>query len=247
LKTNLLFSLLFVTSFCFAQNEVQDKTPDATKWQIGLLLVPQYTVYQNASETASGHYKAIPSFGFAYGVQIARSLPNNWAVAGEVLLSQQGQNYEPNIALAKSVDTYQRGLDFLKIPIFIQKNVNITKSTVFNADIGVQADILTKAQYYKDGAVLQTKTFDGSDERNIYTPINVSGIVKTGLTFKANDHLAVVLQVRADATIFSPEKTANPYWQSPFSSINKTDLAQATRSNTQIATLGVGVGVAYSW
>ena len=244
-KTLLL--LFFLPSCCLAQNEVQTDVLATTKWQVGLLLVPQYSSYQNTSETASAHYSAIPTFGFAYGVQISRSFANNWGIAGEILLSQQGQNYEPNIVLAKSVDTYQRGLDFLKIPIFLQKNLNLSKTTVFNANIGLQADILTKAQYYKDGAVFQTPYFDGNDERTIYTAVNMSAVLKTGLTFRANDHLAVLLQMRADATLLSPDNTANTYWQSSKGSINKIDLAQASRSNTQITTVGVCVGVAYGW
>lgn len=241
-------ALCFVAIFCLAQNDstnISTNSSTASKWQIAALLVPQYCTYQNTSELADAHYTATRTFGVAYSLLLTRSLAHNCAVATEISYSAQTQNYEPNIKLTKSVGTYQRAFEYIKIPIFIQKNLNINKNTVFNANIGIQADILAKAEYYKDANILYTNTFDGSKECAIYQPINMSAVAKIGCTFRATPRLAVLLQVRADATIFNPDKTENMYWKSTSGSINKADMPTLSRSRSQMATLGLGLGIAY--
>jgi hypothetical protein len=234
------FVLLLCTLSCFAQSE----TP-VSKWQIAALIVPQYCAYQNASEITDGKYAATRTFGIAYSLLLTRFLAKNWAVATEISYSEQTQNYEPNINLTKSVATYQRVFEFVKIPFFVQKNIKINKNTVFNANIGVQADILAKAQYYKDANILYTNTFDGSDERAIYQPINISAAAKIGCAFRATSRLSILLQVRTDATLFNPDKVENAYWTSAAGAINKTYLPTQPRSRSQIANVGLGLGIAY--
>ena len=234
------FAICLLAFVCFAQCETS-----ASKWQIAAVLVPQYCVYQNTSEIADGKYAATRTFGVAYSLQLTRTLSYNWAVATEILYSEQTQKYEPNISLTKSVATYQRVFEFVKIPFFVQKNVKINTNTVFNANIGVEADILAKAQYYKDANVLYTNTFDGNDERSIYQAINISAAAKIGCSFRATSRLSVLLQVRADATLLNPDKVENTYWTSVTGSVDKTYLPMQPRSRSQMLTLGLGLGIAY--
>jgi hypothetical protein len=232
-----------VPSFCLAQNA--DST--TTTWQIAALLVPQYTQYHNASDLADKKYSAVPTFGLTFGLQTVRFLPNGWAVTADVLYAQQGQNYEPNVTLAQSTATYQRNFDFLKIPIFIQKNWKIQDFTKFYAAVGLQSDILLRASYYQEARVLKTATFDGNNERAIYKPINISAAAKIGLAFYANKNLAVLLQIRADAALLNPDETNNAYWATASGSINKADLPTNQRTISTLQTVGVGVGLGYGF
>jgi hypothetical protein len=240
MKIVITIAIVLLALSCFAQSETS-----ASKWQITALLLPQYCAYQNTSETADGKYAATRTFGIAYSLALTRTLANNWAVGTEILYSQQTQNYEPNISLTQSVANYQRAFEFVKIPFFIQKNLKINKNTVFKAGIGVQTDILAKAEYYKDANILYTNTFDGSTERVIYQPINISAAAKIGSTFRANSRLSVCLYVRYDATLLNPDKVENEYWRTTAGSINKIYAPTQPRSRSQLTTLGLGLGIQY--
>ena len=236
-----IFSVL--PFFCLAQNT--DSTQ--TNWQIAALLVPQHTQYRNATDIADRKYSAVPTFGLTVGLQAVRFLPKGWAVAADVLYAQQGQNYEPNVTLAQSTATYQRNFNFVKIPIFIQKNWKITNYAKFYVALGLQTDVLLRAAYYKEARILKTTNFDGTDERAIYKPINISAAAKIGLAFYANKNLAVLLQIRADAALLNPDNTTNTYWNTSAGSLTKTDLTTTARTESTLSTLGIGVGVGYGF
>jgi Outer membrane protein beta-barrel domain len=242
-KTIATFFLSILMRVCLAQNA--DST--ATTWQIAALLVPQYTQYHNASDIADKKYEAVPSFGLTFGVQAVRFLPKGWAVAADILYAQQGQNYEPNVERAQSTATYQRSFDYLKIPVFIQKNWKIRNFTSFYAALGLQTDVLLRASYSKEARILKNANFNGTNEYSIYKPINISAAAKIGFAFYANKNLAVLLQIRADASLLNPDNTQNAYWTTAAGSINKTDLPTNTRSESTLRTVSVGVGLAYGF
>ena len=217
------------------------------RWTVGAVFTPQYSTYYNAADFAQANTTPAPTFGVALGAAIDCTLGTHWHLASGINYSQQGQNYRSNPAIALRTNTYQRALEYLKIPILVGYHAALTPHARWLVRAGLQADILTDAHYYRDGAVYGTYAEPNLSvaEKTLYQPANIAAVAATGVHFFTDNHLYVSVLVKADYTL-SPtiDNTTNTFWQQ-YSAVERLTQMTDERSASHNTTVGLELGVGY--
>ena len=230
-----LLSLLF-----FVAANAQDTTQNR-RYEVSALLVPQYTSYLNATDAADARTDYTKSFGVAYELRVGFVLRRNFALQTGLCWSQQGQNYAAKPS-SNSIYTYQRSLEYLKLPLTAQYRLTTSKNMRFTAEAGLQVAKLLHADFQRDA---QPYLYDGTNgnynEIQKYKPFDVAAICTLGAQFNANNRLFINMLLRADISLQDIDNKQIMYNYN----IERQTIRSENRSASHNLSCGLGLGVGY--
>ena len=224
----------------FVAANAQDTTQNH-RYEVSALLVPQYTSYLNATDAADARTDYTTSFGVAYELRVGLVLRCNFALQTGLCWSQQGQNYTAKPS-ANSVYTYQRSLEYLKLPLAAQYRFCASKNMRFTAEAGLQVAKLLRADFQRDA---QPYLYDGANgnynETEKYKPFDVAAIGALGAQFNSNNRLFINVLLRADISLQDIDNKQIMYNYN----IERQTIRSENRSASRNLSCGLGLGVGY--